>query len=100
MEGIMAKHTEEKYVIRCGCRSVGECGHNNFAWLKALEGCVDDFAAQMKSKLRRKALEGYSGWDDPDWQRAEIIDRLKSHIDKGDMVDVANFAMFAWNKNL
>lgn len=85
-------------MVNCGCRSVGECNHNDFVSTKALTALVDDFADEMKKKLIKKFMEGYHGWDDPNWSRKEIVDRLYKHIDKGDMVDVANFAMFAWNK--
>lgn len=67
--------------------------------IRALNDCVDDFAVDMRRKLRKKAIEGSSGWDDP-WtlSRAKIIRQIKRHLRKGDMVDVANLAMFAWNR--
>lgn len=61
------RHTHEQHMKQCGCRSVGECTHNSFAEFQAIDACVDDFAASMKRKLRRKILEGKSGWDDPEW---------------------------------
>ena len=85
-------------MINCGCRSVGECSHNDFAWLKAIHACVDDFAVQLKAKLHAKHLEGKSGWEDPSWERDDILRQLREHVDKGDMLDVAAFAMFAWNQ--
>ncbi len=94
------KFQESDFEAACGCRSVGECGHNNFAWLMVLEAAVDEFAAKMKAKLRRKAIvDGKSGWDDPEWPIEDIKRQLAEHIEKGDMVDVANFAMFAWNRD-
>ncbi len=93
------RHTTEQHMAPCGCRSVGECEHNTFAWAKALDACVDDFAEAMKRKLRQKFIEGKSGWDDPTWPIEDVIAQLAAHVEKGDMVDVANFAMFAWNKN-
>ena len=52
----------------------------------------------MKQKLFRKYFEGYTGWDNPSWTPDKIMKALKDHIEKRDMVDVANFAMFLWNK--
>jgi hypothetical protein len=92
------KHRTEDHEVYCGCRSVGECSHNDYAWMHALDACVDDFAEEMKRKLRRKFMEGKRGWDDPAWQREDILRQLVAHVSKGDMVDVANFAMFAWNQ--
>ncbi len=92
------KFKEEDFIPPCGCRAVGECTHGIWAWKKALEACVDAFAAEMKRKLIKKATEGYSGWDDPDWTEEEIIAALTAHIPKGDMTDIANFAMFFWNR--
>jgi hypothetical protein len=87
------------YMVACGCRSVGECSHNSFAEFKALDALVDQFAAAMKSKLRRAAVEkGKDGWDDPKWTPDDIKAALLAHVEKGDAVDVANFAAFLWNR--
>lgn len=93
------RFSEEQLWKPCGCRSVGECSHNSLNWKRALDACVDAFADELKKKLVRKYLEGKSGWDDPSWPREDIIQQLRAHIDKGDMVDVAAFAMFAWNQD-
>lgn len=93
------RHATDQHIQPCNCRSVGECDHNVFAWKYALDACVDDFAAQLKKKLIRKAMEGKGGWDDPTWPRDDIILQLREHINKGDMLDVAAFAMFAWNQD-
>lgn len=92
--------TEDQYRKPCNCRSVGECSCNTFAWKKALDAMVDSFAEQMKAKLSRKALEGKTGWDDPNWTPDMIKQNLIEHVEKenGDMVDVANIAMFLWNR--
>lgn len=66
--------------------------------LRKLLDCVDDFAEAMKQKLRFKYDEGQRGWDNPAWRVDDVISRLTTHVGKGDMVDVANFAMFAWHK--
>jgi hypothetical protein len=63
-----------------------------------LIGAVDVFADRMKTKLLNKHKEGKIGWDDPDWPIGDIKKQLIEHIEKGDFIDVANFAMFAWNK--
>ena len=92
------KHTVEMYSNRCGCRSVGECTHNVFVGRTSIEACVRDFSDQLRQKLVHKWLEGKSGWDDHDWSYEDIVKQLIEHIEKGDMLDVAAFAMFAWNK--
>jgi hypothetical protein len=87
------------HMVSCGCRSVGECRHNSFAELHALNALVDKFAAAMKAKLLRAAIEkGRSGWDDPSWTPDEIKAALLAHVEKGDPIDVANFAAFWWNR--
>lgn len=52
------------------------------------------FHIRMHSKLMKK-MESKSGWDDPNWNIEDIKRQLIEHIEKGDFVDVANFAMFA-----
>lgn len=55
---------------------------------------VDRFAAAMKAKLAQKRAEGRGGWDDKDACSGEWLSRLlRGHVEKGDPVDVANFAM-------
>jgi len=55
---------------------------------------VDRFAAAMKTKLAQKRAEGRGGWDDKDACSGEWLSRLlRGHVEKGDPVDVANFAM-------
>ena len=90
--------TVESFHKPCGCRSVGECTHNSFAELDALNALVDAFAAEMKRKLRQKALEGRSGWDDPDCADG-IMAALIEHANRGrgQEVDVANLAAMLWN---
>ena len=93
------RHTTDKYTNHCGCRSVGECNHNLFSWARALDACADDFNDEMKRKLKKKFMEGKSGWDSENWDIEDIKRQLIEHVEKGDFVDVANFAMFAWNKS-
>lgn len=108
------KHTTEQHMVKCNCRSVGECTHNLFAWSSALDALVDDFAQAMKKKLRRKFMQGREGWDDPRWAKESIVERIREQIDKAqvtgyddlgqrvhkpiDPVDVANFCAFLWNR--
>lgn len=55
---------------------------------------VDRFAAAMKAKLAEKRAQGYGGWDNPDDCTVEwLSELLRKHVDKGDPVDVGNFAM-------
>lgn len=106
------KHSVEQHMRGCGCRSVGECDHNTFAWMKALDALVDDFAGAMKKKLRKKFVEGKQGWDDPEWSLGSMRQQLVEHAgvsfdwettrvqapESIDPVDVANFAAFMWNR--
>lgn len=55
---------------------------------------VDAFAVAMKIKLAEKRTEGRSGWQDLSWKASEISWQIRSHVDKGDPVDVANYCMF------
>ena len=90
--------TVEGFHKPCGCRSVGECHHNSVAGLKALDALVDAFAVEMKKKLRRKALEGRSGWDDPACAsgiRAAMLEHAQRGL--GQEIDVANLAEMLWN---
>ncbi|WP_197523696.1 hypothetical protein [Agrobacterium vitis] len=55
---------------------------------------VDRFAAAMKEKLAKKRLEGRSGWEDKDdCSQLFISQLLREHVEKGDPIDVGNFAM-------
>lgn len=71
------------------------------------------FMAAMAKKLNRKREEGRCGWNlepytvQPDrgdavWRGgctvADLRQMLKDHFKKGDMVDIANFAMMVWNR--
>lgn len=58
------------------------------------DAAVDRFAAVMKAKLAAKRADGRGGWDDKTQCRQQFLsDLLRGHVDKGDPVDVANFAM-------
>lgn len=60
---------------------------------------VDRFAAAMKAKLAEKRAEGRGGWDDPaQCTTKHLAELLRSHIERGDPLDVGNFAMMLWNR--
>lgn len=52
---------------------------------------VDAFAAAMKAKLAKKRSEGRDRWQE--CSAEYLSDLLRSHVEKGDPVDVANLAM-------
>lgn len=55
---------------------------------------VDSFAQVMKRKLAKKRGDGRSGWKDPKiCSQEDLSSMLREHVEKGDPVDVANFAM-------
>jgi hypothetical protein len=86
----------------CGCRSAGECEHNNWVEERALDALVDAFAAEMKQKLRVKYWRnGYTGWDDPA-NRAIILEKVRDHVRRleegtAQEVDIANLVAMLWN---
>jgi hypothetical protein len=48
----------------------------------------------MKAKLARKRRQGRGGWEDKEVCSGPFLSRLLiEHVDKGDPIDVANFAM-------
>ena len=52
---------------------------------------IDGFAAAMKAKMAASRAKGRSGW--PTASSAHLTYLLVEHLEKGDPVDVANFAM-------
>jgi len=66
--------------------------------LGQLGECREDFAVAIERRLRQKSRDGMVGWDDPEWAIQEIKERLAASLLRGNPVDVANFAMFWWNK--
>jgi hypothetical protein len=93
------KFKSEDYKHDCDCQIEGFDTGNYSAELDALMHCVSAFADELNIKLLRKIDEGKSGWDDPEWPIEDIKRQLIEHVKKGDFVDVAAFAMFAWNKS-
>lgn len=58
------------------------------------ELAVDRFASAMKAKLARKRAEGRGGWEDKDACSNDFLTKLlRDHVEKGDPIDVGNFAM-------
>ncbi|MBB2818971.1 UNVERIFIED_ORG: hypothetical protein GGD59_002216 [Rhizobium esperanzae] len=55
---------------------------------------VDRFASAMKAKLAEKRAQGRGGWDDKDdCSSLWLSTLLREHVEKGDPLDVGNFAM-------
>ena len=46
----------------------------------------------MSDKLYDKREEGKGGWHTTECSNDYLMDQLKEHINKGDMIDVINFA--------
>ena len=66
--------------------------------INRLYQAVDDFATEMKTRLREQAIKGYRGWDDPaNYQR--IVEMMVKHaaVSEGEEVDAANLAMILWS---
>lgn len=64
----------------------------------SLRAMCEVFAIAMFDKLDAKLKGGRDGWDSENWTPEEILEALKEHVDKGDPIDIANFAMFLWNR--
>lgn len=91
------KYNTDMYDTSCTCRSA-DCTHNLFSEERALNNLVNAFARAMKAKLKKKRLQGFSGWSNPDWTPEDMMDALKTHLKEGDPVDIANLAAFIWNR--
>ena len=61
---------------------------------KRLSEGLSSFGKEMRAKLLEKSLQGYGGWETCTPERLEKM--LREHLKKGDMVDVANFALMLW----
>ena len=57
------------------------------------DAAVDALATAMKAKLAKQRAKGYGGWD-TDCTQQRLSDMLRTHVEKGDPVDVANFCAF------
>lgn len=75
--------------------------------IERLCALVDEFALEMKARLKQKALEGYAGWENHGWNPLEIASEqalaafANSDDDKArgvrQAIDTANYVMFGWN---
>lgn len=60
---------------------------------------VDRFAAALKVKLAESRSKGRSGWDNRmACSQFRLSQMLRDQVDRGDPLDVANFACFLWNR--
>lgn len=60
---------------------------------------VADFADAMRRKLEKKRAEDRGGWHDPDQCQLDTLAvMLLDHLEKGDPVDIGNFAMMLYNR--
>ncbi len=58
------------------------------------DAAIDRFATTMKAKMAASRAKGRGGWDDPVQCSVEkLAAMLCQHVEKGDPVDIANFAM-------
>lgn len=54
---------------------------------------TDQVTYLMKWKLAKKRKQGYGGWHKlNECSNEQLLQSLKEHVEKGDMVDVINFA--------
>jgi hypothetical protein len=62
---------------------------------------VDTFAQAMKNKMAQMRERGRGGWDKPDECTVEsLIQMLIENISKGDPVDIGNFAMMLFHRDV
>lgn len=65
--------------------------------IERLNSVVDEFATEMKVRLREQAIRGYRGWDDPEYyQQATKMMMEHASVSSGQEVDAANLAMILW----
>lgn len=63
------------------------------------DAAVDRFAAVMKAKLAAARAKGRGGWNSPEpGMQQRLSNLLREHVDKGDPRDVANLAMFLYER--
>jgi hypothetical protein len=63
---------------------------------EAIGELVRSFAIQMVEKLLKKHVEGKRGWNDPG-RYDYILDALYGAADRGEWLNVANYAAMLWN---
>ena len=54
----------------------------------------------MRSKLARKRKEGYGGWHRNDCNTDLLRERLREHVEKGDPIDIMNFAAMIYVRSI
>jgi len=102
----MAATASRRTPLRRDIREIGEGAAAD------LEG-LSRFSEAMRDKLAQKRTEGRGGWNHAPYnvqrergERCEfhgcsvrsLKQMLRNHMKKGDMVDIANFAMMIWNR--
>lgn len=63
---------------------------------RGLNDLIDAVMAECKQKLQKKFDENYCGWDMYGHKEHFYIDLIE-HAEKGDWIDVINYAAFLWN---
>ena len=65
--------------------------------IQRLNRAVNDFAGEMKARLRDQAIKGCRGWDDPANYR-RMCEMMMEHasVSSGQEVDAGNLAMILW----
>jgi hypothetical protein len=63
--------------------------------LVALCELVDDFATEMKKKLKKQYERGCRGWSNITIDTVNLWDAL---LNNDDPIDIANYAVFIWNR--
>lgn len=64
--------------------------------LYILNQAIFFFALEMLSKLTKKSIDGWTGWNRKSYKN-KLIKDLKYHVEKKQWIDVGNYAMFLWN---
>jgi len=60
---------------------------------------VKFFTDAMLKKLEQKREEGKHGWHDQELCSIDqLYDMMDEHVEKRDVVDIANFCMMIWNR--
>jgi len=67
--------------------------------VRACTAGITNLVKAMKEKLAKKRREGRGGWHRAnDCDPGCLADMLLDHLARGDIVDVANFAMMLYNR--